>query len=309
MQIPPDYGIFFPGDAIMSKKLYGSLALALATIIWGSTFIAQSVGMDHIGPMTFQAVRCFLAVLFLFPLTALVDRRDFWKKWLDPKLWKAGSICGIALAVAAGLQQVGLIYTPAGKAGFITAMYIVLVPFLGLFFHKRPPIAAWFSVALAVLGLYLLSGAGLTALNPGDLCLLGCALGFSVQITLIDQLSGDLDGIRLNCVQSLVCSLCSALVMLFTETPEMGSILDCWFPLGYAGILSMGVAYTLQIVGQRYVDPTPASLIMSAESVFAALCGWLLLNERMSGTELLGCGLVFGAVLLSQLPDKKKQEI
>ncbi len=288
----------------MSKKLYGSLALAFATIIWGSAFIAQSVGMDHIGPMTFQAVRCLLGAIFLFFLAALVDCRDFWKKWLDPKLWKAGSICGVALAVAAGLQQVGLIYTAAGKAGFITAMYIVLVPFLGLFFGKRPPAAAWVSVVIAVTGLYLLSGAGLGSLNPGDLCLLGCALGFAVQITLIDRLSGDLDGVRLNCVQSLVCALCSALVMAFTETPDLGNIAACWLPLGYAGILSMGVAYTLQIVGQRYLDPTPASLIMSAESVFAALFGWLLLKERMSGMELLGCALVFGAVLLSQVPAK-----
>lgn len=292
----------------MRNQIKGILSLLIATTIWGSAFIAQSVGMDHIGPFTFQAVRCFLAVLFLIPLSYLFekDKRCFIKKWTDPKLWKTGSVCGVALFIAAGLQQVGLVYTSAGKAGFITAMYIVLVPILGLFLKQHPPLSAWISVGIAVVGLYLLSCVGVTEVNQGDLLLLGCALGFAVQITLIDRMADALDGIRLNCVQSLVCSILSAVFMFTTEQPNMGSILKCWLPLGYAGILSMGVAYSLQIVGQKDLNPTTASLIMSLESVFAVLFGWLLLNETMAPHEFAGCCLVFAAVILSQIPTKKK---
>ena len=300
--------LYFSTVMTMKNKLRGSLALMIATIIWGSAFIAQSVGMDHIGPMTFQAIRCGLAVVFLVIVVFFFDKdkKSYFWNWANAKLWKAGAICGSALFVAAGLQQIGLQYTTAGKAGFITAMYIVLVPILGLFFRKKPPITAWFSVAIAVAGLYLLSCAGVTGVNFGDLCLIGSACGFAVQITLIDRMSGGLDGLRLNCIQSLFCSIWSALVMFATESPSLPNIAACAMPLAYAGILSMGVAYSLQIVGQKHLDPTPASLIMSLESVFAALCGWLLLNEQMSAAEFCGCALVFSAVILSQLPEKKK---
>ena len=292
----------------MKNKLRGILALMVATVIWGSAFIAQSVGMDHIGPMTFQAVRCALAFIFLMPLTFLFsgDKDVTARNWRDPKLWKAGILCGSALFVAGGLQQIGLVYTSAGKAGFITAMYIVLVPILGVFLKKRPSLTAWLSVAVAVGGLYLLSCVGVSEINKGDLLLLGCAVAFAVQITLVDRHAGDLDGIQLNCVQSLVCSLLSAVVMFASEEPKMGDILACWLPLAYAGILSMGIAYTLQIVGQKHLEPTPASLIMSLESVYAAVFGWLILKERMAPHELLGCGLVFAAVMISQIPTKAK---
>ncbi|MBO5130179.1 MAG: DMT family transporter [Oscillospiraceae bacterium] len=292
----------------MKKTFRGSISLLLATIIWGSAFIAQSVGMDYIGPFTFQALRCGLAVLFLIPLIFLFDRdkKSYVRQWAQPGLWKTGIVCGIALFIAGGLQQVGIIYTTAGKAGFITAMYIVIVPFLGLFFRKVPPITAWISVVIATAGLYLLSCVGVSSINKGDLCLIGCAVAFAVQITLVDRLAGQLDGLRLNCIQSLVCAALSAVTMALTETVAMENILSCWLPLCYAGILSMGVAYSLQIIGQKYVEPTPASLIMSLESVFAAVFGWLLLKESLSGPELLGCLLVFAAVILSQIPVKKK---
>ena len=293
----------------MKQQLRGSLCLLFATIIWGSAFIAQSVGMELIGPFTFQSVRCGLAVLFLFPITFLFDRkigiRASAVKWKNKQLWKAGLICGCALFVAASLQQIGLVYTDAGKAGFITAMYIVLVPILGLFLHRKPPKAAVFSVILAVIGLYLLSCMGAAGINKGDIFLMGCALAFAVQITCIDRLAGALDGLRLNCIQSLVVTVLSVPFMLLTETVDAGNILQCWLPLGFAGILSMGVAYSLQIVGQQHLEPTTASLIMSLESVFAALGGWWLLNERMTSWELLGCGLVFAAVVISQLPERK----
>lgn len=294
----------------MKKQLRGSIALLIATVIWGSAFIAQSVGMDYIGPFTFQTVRCGLAAAFLLPAVLLFDRisgcrADNGKQWKDPKLWRSGAACGTALFIASGLQQVGLQYTTAGKAGFITALYIVLVPVLGLFLKQKPPLSLWLSVLLATVGLYLLSCVGVTRINFGDVLLTLCALAFAVQITLIDRLSPGLDSLRLNCVQALVCALLSAVVMFLTETPKISDILQCWLPLCYAGILSMGVAYTLQITGQKALDPTPASLIMSLESVFALLCGWLLLHEQLTRWELLGCGLVFAAVVLSQIPEKK----
>ena len=302
------YGIVSHGDKNMKKKLQGSICLLTATVIWGSAFIAQSVGMDYIEPFTFQTVRCFLAVVFLLPVIWLFDRdkKAYFSQWANPHLWKTGAVCGIALFVAAGLQQVGLVYTAAGKAGFITAMYIVLVPILGLFFRQMPSPAAWISVGVAVVGLYLLSCVGVTEINIGDLCLLVCALFFAIQITLVDRMAGNLDGLRLNCVQSVVCAVLSGVMMVFTETPDMDNILACWLPLGYAGMLSMAIAYSLQIIGQKYVEPTPASLIMSLESVFAVLFGWLLLNETLAPHELLGCALVFAAVILSQIPVKTK---
>lgn len=290
----------------MNNKLKGTSALLLATVIWGLAFIAQSVGMDRIGPFTFQAIRCGLAVIFLFLCTLVTDiRHHSFTKWRDPTLWKAGTICGCALFVAASLQQIGLVYTDAGKAGFITAMYIVLVPVLGLFIGNKPPKTAVFSVFLAVVGLYLLSCVGVAEINQGDLFLMGCALAFAVQINCIDRLAGQLDGLRLNCIQSLVVTVLSLPFLFLTETVDAQNIAACWGSLMFAGVLSMGVAYTLQIVGQKALEPTTAALIMSLESVFAALGGWLILRESMTASELAGCGLVFAAVILSQIPIRK----
>ena len=291
----------------MKKQIKGSLYLLLATTIWGFAFIAQSVGMDRIGPFTFQAVRCALAVLFLIPCSFLMELRscsvrESAEKWKNPTLWKVGIICGCALFVAASLQQVGLVYTDAGKAGFLTAMYIVWVPVLGMFLGQKPPFTIVFSVGMAVVGLYLLSCMGVTQVNKGDLLLCGCALAFAVQITCIDRLAGNLDGLRLNCVQALVVTVLSIPFMLLTETVNWGDVLSCWKPLCFAGILSMGVAYTMQVNGQKSLEPTTASLIMSLESVFAVLGGWLILGETMTFWETTGCVLVFAAVILSQLP-------
>ena len=291
----------------MKKQLSGVIALLGATVIWGSAFIAQSVGMDKIGPFTFQAVRCFLAVVFLFPASALFSKgKPFWKSWADPALWRSGVICGLALFAASSLQQIGLVYTDAGKAGFLTAMYIVFVPFLGLFVGQRPGRNALLSLIPAIVGLYLLSCTSVSGINKGDVLLLLCAVAFSVQILLIDRHCAGLDGLKLNCIQALVVAVLSVPWALLTETVDASLIASCWLPLGYAGILSMGVAYTLQIVGQKRVAPSAAALLMSLESVFAALFGWLLLHETMTRAELLGCVLVFAAVVISQLPEKKK---
>ena len=291
----------------MKKQLSGVIALSGATVIWGSAFIAQSVGMDKIGPFTFQAVRCFLAVVFLFPASALFSKgKPFWKSWADPALWRSGVICGLALFAASSLQQIGLVYTDAGKAGFLTAMYIVFVPFLGLFLGQRPGRNALLSLIPAIVGLYLLSCTSVIGINKGDVLLLLCAVAFSVQILLIDRHCAGLDGLKLNCIQALVAAVLSVPWALLTETVDASRIASCWLPLGYAGVLSMGVAYTLQIVGQKRVAPSAAALLMSLESVFAALFGWLLLHETMTRAELLGCALVFAAVVISQLPEKKE---
>lgn len=291
----------------MKKQFSGVFALLGATVIWGSAFIAQSVGMDKIGPFTFQAVRCFLAVVFLFPASALFSKgKPFWKSWADPALWRSGIICGLALFAASSLQQIGLVYTDAGKAGFLTAMYIVFVPFLGLFVGQRPGRNALLSLIPAIVGLYLLSCTSVSGINKGDVLLLLCAVAFSVQILLIDRHCAGLDGLKLNCIQALVVAVLSVPWALLTETVDASLIASCWLPLGYAGILSMGVAYTLQIVGQKRVAPSAAALLMSLESVFAALFGWLLLHETMTRAEELGCVLVFAAVVISQLPEKKK---
>ena len=290
----------------MNNKFKGTLALLLGTTIWGLAFIAQSLGMEKIGPFTFQAVRCGLAVLFLFCCTVVTDwKGKSFAQWRDPVLWKAGILCGCALFVAASLQQIGLVYTDAGKAGFITAMYIVLVPILGLFFQKKPPKAAVVSVILAVIGLYLLSCLGVTEINKGDLFLMGCALAFAVQIQCVDHLAAGQDCLRMNCIQCLTVSVISIPFALITETVVWEHLLAAAVPLLFSGCLSMGIAYSCQILGQRHVEPTTASLIMSLESVFAVIGGWWLLHERLTPTEWLGCALVFTAVLLLQLPNKK----
>ena len=294
----------------MNKKIGGIAALLLCTVIWGFAFIAQSVGMDAMGPFTFQTIRAALAVCFLVTFSFLLDGRktsvsQSVAQWRQPRLWKSGILCGIALFFASSLQQMALVDTDAGKAGFLTAMYIVLVPVLGLFLGKELGKGAIFSVLMAVFGLYLLSFAGPSGIQRGDFLLIASAFAFAVQITLVDRLCPGLDSFRLNGIQSLTVSLLSLPWMLLAETPNPEAIAACWLPLLFAGVLSMGVAYSLQIVGQKHVPPTAASLIMSLESAFAALGGWWLLGERMTGTELAGCGLMFAAVVISQLPEKR----
>ena len=295
----------------MKQKFTGIISLLLATIIWGSAFVAQSVGMDHVGPFTFQAIRCAMAAVGLLPLIALFDlsKKDgmnFFTRFADRKLWLGGLFSAIPLSLAVNLQQVGIVYTDAGKSAFLTAMYIIFVPIIGTLLKRRPSPMIPISVALAVTGLYFLSCAEAGALHIADVCLLICAVAFAVQITVIDRFAGDTDPLRLNFVQSALCALCSAVIMLFTETPTVSGIMGSWWSMCYAGLLSMGIAYSLQIIGQKQLEPSTASLIMSLESVFAALCGYWILQEEMTNRELTGCCLVFVAVVLSQIPIKRK---
>ena len=291
----------------MKKTFRGIASLLLATIIWGSTFVAQSVGMDYIGPFTFQTVRCALAVIGLLPVIWLFDKKctdgkTYWQRWTDKRLWKAGILCGIPLFLACNLQQLALVNTDAGKSAFLTAMYIVIVPVIGIFLKKKATIMVPISVSLAVCGLYCLSCVGVTQISTGDLLLIGCALMFAVQIVFVDHYAASVDALRLNTLQALVCAVLSGIPMVITETPRWDAITSCWFPLAYAGFLSMGAAYSLQIIGQKQVEPTAASLIMSMESVFAVLFGSLLLKETMTSWEIIGCILLFVAVILSQIP-------
>ena len=291
----------------------GFSALLLCTMIWGTAFIAQSVGMEQMGPFTFQYIRCLLAVAFLLPVATIAGwKREGLKKsiqnWMDPALLKCGLLCGSVLFIASSLQQIGLVYTDAGKAGFITAMYIVMVPIMGLALKRRPSVPALVSVIPAVVGLYLLCGGGVTSLNIGDLFLMGGALGFAVQIMLIDRHAKGLDSLRINTLQCVVIAVLS-LPISFSEDFSSAAIWNCRIPLLYAGVMSMGIAYSLQVMGQKHVEPTAASLIMSLESVFAALGGWLILKETMNFREIMGATLMLLAVILSQVPVRSREEM
>ena len=293
----------------MKKQLHGSLSILLAVIIWGSTFVAQSVGMEHVGPFTFQAIRCGLGAVGLLPVIFLFDRKksdgkDFLSRFGDKLLWKAAVCCAIPLFFAANLQQLGLVSTDAGKSAFLTAMYIVFVPLIGLVFHKKPSPTVPFAVVIAVMGLYFLSCYGVTSVNIGDIYLIGCAVAFAFQIIFVDKYANSVDPLRLNCLQAALCAVGSGIVMLLTETPTLTGIRESWWGMCSAGFLSMGAAYTLQILGQKNMEPTLASLIMSLESVVAVLCGALFLQEQLTQWETIGCVLVFLAVILSQIPIK-----
>ena len=289
----------------MNKQLKGSIYLLLATIFWGSTFVAQEAAMNYIRPFTFQAVRCALGAVCLIPVIFFIDRKNgknFWKGWKDPKLWKAGILCGIPLFLAGNLQQLGIgAGTDAGKSGFLTAMYILFVPLIGIFRKEKPPKLLPVSLVLAVAGLYFLSCAGVTQISAGDLLLLSCAFAYAIQIIVVDQFVNQVDPVRLNAIQIMIASVLTSVLMFTMEEPSITAIGNCWLPIVYAGVLSSAVAFTLQIVGQKDLSPSLASLIMSLESVFAALTG-MLFGGTMTKFEVLGCVLVFIAVILCQLP-------
>ncbi len=292
----------------MKKSQVGnSLLLLLAATIWGSTFVAQSVGMKHVEPFTFICVRSIIGSLVLFPVILLLGK---WKKGFATKIeWIGGICCGVALCAASSFQQVGMKYTTVGKSGFITALYVVIVPILGLFLKKRVSVLIWFCVALSVVGLYLLCiPTGEISFATGDLLVLVCALLFSFHILIIDYFSPKGDGITISCIQFLVCGIISGILMLFTEEPNISNIMNAKVSILYAGVLSSGVAYTLQVVAQKNVNPTVASLIMCLESVIAVLAGWLVLREVLETRELIGCLLMFVAIILAQLPMPQKQK-
>lgn len=292
----------------MSKRMIGNLMLLLAAMIWGASFVAQVVGLDYVGPFTFLAVRSLLGSLVLLPVIAMLDKYGICRKPAETKekktLLLAGCLCGLFLFTACALQQVGLMTTEAGKGGFLTALYIILVPILGLFFKRKVSPWVWLAVLLALVGLYLLCAGDMT-MGRGEILLILCAVAFSGHILVIDHFSPHVDGVRLSCLQFFVCGIVCLVIAVFTEDISPASLKQCWLPIAYSGILSAGAGYTLQILGQARTEPTTASLLMSLESVFSVLSGWLLIGERLSAPELIGCGLVFAGVILAQLPDKK----
>ena len=316
----------------MSKKMRGNLMLMLTAFIWGSSFVAQKSGMDLIGPLAFNGIRTLIGGIVLIPAIM------FLKNWKVKKALQAGETaaevseedrkkenrlliiggicCGIALLVASNLQQIGIFYTTAGKAGFITALYVVLVPICGLFIGKKVRPVIWLCVLASAVGLYLLcmpAEGGFGHINKGDLLIMLCALCFTGHILVIDYFSPKVDGVKLSCIQFFVAGILSIILMfpldpaLGFDLPSFSTLIDSWLPVLYAGVLSCGVAYTLQIVAQADTDPTIASMILCLESVFAVIAGMIILGESMSLREIAGCLIMVAAIVVSQLPAKEER--
>ncbi len=287
------------------KAIRGSLLLLLGAVIWGAAFAAQRAGMEHVQPFTFTGIRMLLAGLVMIPASAVARKKNGTERTPEQRREqrKGGLLCGLLLFAATSLQQIGLVYTSAGKAGFITALYVVLVPVTAwVLFRKQPGRVIWAAVGLAVIALYLLCmPADGFRIERGDGMVLGCAVCFTGQILCVDHYAPRVDGFTLARDEFLITGLLAMAVALPSEEIRMQGILEAWFPILYAGILSGAVGYTIQIVGQRDVNPTVASLIMCMESVFAVLTGAVLLGERMTGREGIGCILMFAAVILAQL--------
>ena len=291
-------------------KTKNAMMLFLTAFIWGTAFVAQSMGMDHLGPYAFNGIRCLIGGAALLPCIAVLNK----KKSDAPadvngtkkELLAGGMICGLILCVASSLQQIGIQYTTAGKAGFITAFYIVLVPVLGIFLKKKTGWKVWCAVVIALAGLYFLCITESFRIGKGDVYVFFGALLFAVHILVIDYYAPRVDGVKMSCIQFFVAGVVSLFPMAALETTTIGNVLVSWAPLLYAGVLSCGVAYTLQILGQKNVNPAVASLILSLESCISVLAGWMVLGEQLSVREMTGCGLMFAAIVLAQLPDRKQ---
>ena len=297
-------------------KIRNSLILLLTATIWGVAFVAQSVGMDYVGPFTFLFARSVIGGIVLLPVVAVLHQSGprythenaEEKRRARKTLLLGGICCGTALCFASIFQQVGLLYTTVGKSGFLTACYILIVPLFGLLFGRKCGRLVWCGVALAIVGLYFLCLTDGFSINLGDLLTFICAILFSVHIMVIDHFSPLTDGVKMSCIQFFVCAIIAGIGMLLFEHPSLGALLAAWKPVLYAGALSSGAAYTLQIIGQRGMNPTVASLIMSLESVISVLAGWLILHQTLSGREIFGCVLMFAAIILAQLPDQTSQK-
>lgn len=298
------------------QKLKGNLLLLLTAFIWGTSFISQSKGVEEISPMAFNGIRSVLGGAALLPVIAFLDMN---KKKKGEKVHKinknlliAGGICGVLLCLASTLQTAGMVYTSPGKAGFITALYMVIIPIIQLLTGKKPRPVILLSVLIATAGLYLMCIESDFSINKGDIMVFICAFIFAGHILAIDYFSPKVDGVKLACIQFFVCGIINIICMFLFEEPKLAPILGCSAAIGYSGIMSCGVAYTLQIVGQKYTDPTSASILMSLESVFAALAaavltafGWSLTGGALNMREIIGCILMFAAIILVQLPEKR----
>ena len=293
----------------MSKlQVRNSILLFLAAVIWGCAFVAQSVGMEYIEPFTFSTLRSFIGSVVLLPCIWFFGKQKntgaSGQKEDKTVLLKCGLLCGILLFTAVNLQQIAILHTSVGKSGFLTALYIVIVPIIGVFTGKRPGKKLCLAVVCAVAGMYLLCmKSGSLTLEFADILLILCAVVFSLHIMTVDYYTRRVDGVKLSCIQFFVCGAISAVPMFLLENPSISAICTAWAPVLYTGVLSTGVAYTLQIVGQKGLNPVVASLLMSLESVVSALAGWLVLGQGLSARELTGCAVMFAAIILAQLPD------
>ena len=305
----------------MSKKLKSDIMLLITAIIWGSAFVAQKAG-TVLEPFTYNGIRMLIGGLVLIPVIFLfkkinkedpdsVPKTELEKQAEKKTLMIGGLSCGVVLCIASSLQQFGMFFdTDAGKTGFITSLYIVIVQILGLFLHKKVKPVIWFCVALGAVGFYLLCMAGKGGsftLTTGDMFVLLCAFAFSCHILVVDYFAPKCDGIKLSCIQFLTAGIIGIVCMLIFESPVIADILDCWLPILYCGVFSSGIAYTLQVLGQEHAEPSVASLILSLESVFAVLFGVLLIGESLTLYEGIGCVVIFIAVIISQLPSKEER--
>ena len=287
-------------------KYRGSVLLLITALIWGSAFVAQSVGNDLIDPFAFNCLRSIIGSVSLIPVFLFMRSRCP-GKYDYRKSIKVGLLSGLVLTIATNLQQVGLVYIEVGKAGFITSLYILFVPLMGIFFFRKKVAAKlWISIVIAIFGFFLLSMFGSDIrLELGDSLTLFCAIFFALQILIIDAFIKDTNAIVVSIVQLMLVFLFTGVIVLFRDPVPLANIRQAWFPLLYAGLLSSGVAYTLQIFGQKDTDPTIASLIMSLESVFSVITGFIILNQNLKMHELAGCLLIFTAIVISQLPEKR----
>ncbi len=303
-----------------NQRLKGNLILLLTALVWGTSFISQSKGVESVPPMAFNGIRCLLGGVVLLPVIAFLDsgkrKKGVDVQKFDKKVVIGGIVCGCFLCFASTLQTQGMVYTSPGKAGFITALYMVIVPIINIFRGKRPSLVILLSVIIAVWGLYLMCINSDITINKGDILIFLCAFLFAGHILVIDYFSPQVDGIKLSCLQFFVSGIINVIMMFMFEEPHLMPILKCWAAIGYSGIMSCGVAYTLQIVGQKYTDPTSASILMSLESVFATLStvilvalGFNLTGGAMTRREILGCVLMFVAIILVQLPAPTKSSI
>lgn len=297
------------------NKTRNSMLLLLTAAIWGFAFVAQSVGGKEAGPFAFNGIRSILGGMVLIPYILIRDRKEGTSKKPVTKedkktLLIGGVLCGIMLCIAGNLQQIGLLYTSVGKAGFLTSCYILLVPVIGMLFGRKCPAKIWGCIVVAIFGFYMLCMAGNAdfSVSLGDGLVAMCALFFSFHILVIDYFSPKVDGVRMSCIQFFVCGIITCILMFIFEKPDVEMIMSVKYPLLYAGILSCGVAYTLQIVGQKGLNPALASLIMSLESVISAIGGFLILGQKLSTEELIGCVLVFASVVVAEMPSLGKKQ-
>ncbi len=301
------------------KAMGGNAALLLAAFIWGTSFVAQDVGKDYVEAFTYNGIRMLMGAVVLLPLILILqlkkrktDIRTAVQKKADAIVQaKSGIICGILLFCASNLQQFAFYYIPedegaAGKIGFITALYMLLVPIFGLFLKQKQRLLVWFAVVLGCVGAYLLCVDSAMTIGLGELLTLGCAVFFAFHILYIDSVSSKVDGVILSCTQFFVVGVLSVICMFIFETPRVENINNAIVPMLYSGVMSSGVAYTLQIIGQKHTKPAVASLLMCLESVFAVLAGWLILGDSLEIREYVGCVIMFVAIILTNLPEKKK---